>query len=70
MEIQKIFSEINTDEKLYSVLLSEDELALFSEIQKEFGDIKKANKALKKAWEMKAGKEAFMKHAEKYHWDQ
>ncbi len=35
MEIQKIFSEINTDERLYSVLLSEDELALFSELQKE-----------------------------------
>ena len=34
MEIQKIFSEINTDERLYSVLLSEDELALFSELQK------------------------------------
>ena len=36
MEIQKIFSEVDTDEKLYSVLLSEEELALFSEIQKEF----------------------------------
>ena len=35
MEIQKIFSEIDTNEKLYSVLMSEDELALFSEIQKE-----------------------------------
>ena len=51
MEIQKIFSEIDTDERIYSVLMSEDELALFSEIQKEFGDVKKANKALKKAWE-------------------
>ena len=37
MEIQKIFSEIDTNEKLYSVLMSEEELALFSEIQKEFG---------------------------------
>ena len=36
MEIQKIFSEVNTDEKLYSVLMNEDELAFFSEIQKEF----------------------------------
>ena len=31
MEIQKIFSEIDTDEKLYSVLMTEEELALFSE---------------------------------------
>jgi hypothetical protein len=37
MEIQKIFSEVDTNEKLYSVLMSEEELALFSEIQKEFG---------------------------------
>lgn len=36
MEIQKIFSEIDTDEKLYSVLMDEDELDLFSEIQREF----------------------------------
>ena len=75
MEIQKIFSEIDTDEKLYSVLLSEDELTLFSEIsaeleQREFGKVKQANKALKKALEMKSGKEAFMKHAEKHNWDQ
>ena len=37
MEIQKIFSEVDTNEKLYSVLMSEEELALFSAIQKEFG---------------------------------
>lgn len=36
MEIQKIYSDVNTDEKLYSVLMNEDELTLFSEIQKEF----------------------------------
>lgn len=36
MEIQKIFSEIDTDEKLYSVLMNEDEVMLFSEYQKEF----------------------------------
>ena len=36
MEIQRIYSEIDTDEKLYSVLMNEEELALFSEIQKEF----------------------------------
>lgn len=35
MEIQKIFSEIDTEEKLYSVLLSEDELALFSALEKK-----------------------------------
>ena len=49
MEIQKIFSEIDTDERLYSVLMNEDELALFSEIsveleQREFNS--KAAKAL------------------------
>ena len=32
MEIQKIFSEVDTDERLYSVLLTEDEVALFSEV--------------------------------------
>ena len=52
MEIQKIFSEVNTDEKLYSVLMNEEELALFSALEKkneleqrEFGN--KQNKALK-----------------------
>lgn len=49
MEIQKIFSEIDTEERIYSVLLSEEELALFSEIsveleQREFNS--KAAKAL------------------------
>ena len=47
MEIQKIFSEIDTNEKLYSVLMSEDELALFSEIQKEFNS---ATKVLNKKY--------------------
>lgn len=37
MEIQKIFSEIDTDEKLYFVLMNKEELALYSEYQKEFG---------------------------------
>ena len=32
MEIQKIFSEIDTDERLYSVLMSEEELSLYSEM--------------------------------------
>ena len=33
MEIQKIFSDISGEERLYSVLMSEKEAALFSEIQ-------------------------------------
>ena len=49
MEIQKIFSEIDTDERIYSVLLNEDELALFSEIQKEFNS--KDQKARRAKWE-------------------
>lgn len=36
MEIQKIFSDDNGEEKLYSVLLDEEELYLFSEFQKEY----------------------------------
>ena len=36
MEIQKIFSNVeDPEENLYSVLMSEDELSLFSEFQKE-----------------------------------
>lgn len=34
MEILKIFSDANDEERLYSVLLSEEELALFSEDNK------------------------------------
>ena len=48
MEIQKIFSEIDTDERIYSVLMEEDELALFSEIQKEFNS--KAAKERNNKW--------------------
>ena len=52
MEIQKIFSNVeDPEENLYSVLMSEDELSLFSEIQKEFNS--KAQKALRKAWDVK-----------------
>jgi len=40
----RLFSE-NTEETLYSILLDEDEYALYSEFQKEFGN--KLNKALK-----------------------
>ena len=43
MEIQKVFSNIeDPGETLYSVLMSEDEVVLFSEIQKEFGFKSKA----------------------------
>lgn len=57
MIIQKIFSSIEEEsEKLYSVLMSEEELSLFSEIQKEFGNIRKANRIAKKAWEAREGK--------------
>ena len=61
MEIQKIFSNIeDLEENLYSVLMSEEELSLFSELQKEFNS--KAQKALRKAWDIKNAnkvKEAF-----------
>ena len=52
MEITKIFSNIeDPEENLYSVLMSEEELSLFSELQKEFNS--KAQKALRKAWDIK-----------------
>ena len=61
MEIQKIFSNVeDPEENLYSVLMSEEELSLFSELQKEFNS--KAQKALRKAWDIKNAnkvKEAF-----------
>ena len=49
MEIQKIFSDQYDEEKYYSVLMNEEELALFSEIQKEFASIRDAKKALRVA---------------------
>lgn len=36
MEIQKIFSDMYGEERLYSVLMTEDEVALFSELQDRF----------------------------------
>jgi len=57
MEIQKIFSEIDTDEKIYSVLLNEEELALFSEIQKEFSS--KAQKARRAKFDTSIAKEMY-----------
>lgn len=48
MEIQKIFSNVeDPEENLYSVLMSEEELSLFSEFQKEFTSIKKMKKVMK-----------------------
>jgi hypothetical protein len=66
----RLFSETSGEVKYYSVVLSEEEYALFSEFQKEFGKVKRANKALKKAYEIKSGKEALRKHAKKYGWDE
>jgi hypothetical protein len=48
--------------------MTEDEYNLFSEFQKGFGKVKRANKALKKAYEIKSGKEALRKHAKKKIW--
>ena len=36
MEVMRIYSEVDIDEKLYSVLMSEEEMYLFSDIQREF----------------------------------
>ena len=55
MEIQKIFSELGGEEKLYSISLDETEMILFSEFQKEFNS--KAQKALRHKVEMQQGKE-------------
>ena len=56
----KVFSSYDDygyeEERLYSVLMSEEELSLFSEIQKEFNS--KARKALRTAWETSVGKKA------------
>ena len=61
MIIQKIFSDLEEEEKIYSVLLDEEELSLFSEIQKEFtGAVKRANKAVKRAWLEKQGAGGFL----------
>lgn len=56
MEIQKIFSEDNGEERLYSVLLDDIEMELFSEFQKEFNS--KSMKALRNVWESAAGQKA------------
>lgn len=60
MEIQKIFSNTeNEEEKLYSVLMTEDEVALYSEFQSELADKRSENEYLgdrKKVLEMAHGK--------------
>lgn len=57
MEIQKVFSNIeDPEETLYSVLMNEEELSLFSELQKEFNS--KSMKALRNVWESAAGQKA------------
>jgi hypothetical protein len=47
----RLFSETSGEVKYYSVAMTEDEYALYTEFQKEFGKVKEANKALKKVWE-------------------
>lgn len=54
MEIMKIFSDTEGNEKLYSVLMTEDEISLYSEFQKEFNS--KAQKALRKKFDTEVGK--------------
>lgn len=57
MEIMKVFSSYDDygyeEEKLYSVLITEEELSIFSELQKEFNS--KAQKALRSSYELKKG---------------
>ena len=54
MEIQKIFSNTEDEnEKLYSVLMTEGEVAFYSEFQKEFNS--KSQKMLRKAFDIKQG---------------
>lgn len=44
MEIQKIFSDMYGEERLYSVLMTEDEVALFSEVMEEIEEAEEASK--------------------------
>lgn len=53
MEIQKIFSELGGEEKLYSISLNETEMILFSEFQKEFNS--KAQKKLRRFYDAEVG---------------
>ena len=49
MEIQKVFSDYYDTERMYSVLMSEDELRFYSELQKEFGIKEALGKYISKA---------------------
>ena len=53
MEIQKVFSDVSNEERLYNILMSEDEMALFSEFQKEFNS--KAQKARRRKYDYQQG---------------
>ena len=57
MIVQKVFSDLEEEEMLYSVLMDEEEIMMFSEIQKEFTA---ANKAAKRAWLEKQGAGGFL----------
>ena len=67
MEIQEIFSDMYDEERIYSVLMNEDEIALFSEIQKEFSAPQKmAKKAFREAGRLKMAEKMGLKNAENY----
>lgn len=55
MEIVKIFSEVDTDERLYSVLMTEEELSLYSDLEERMFN-SKAQKILREKFETKVGK--------------
>lgn len=55
MEIQRIYSEIDTNERLYSVSLDNEELRLYSEYQKEFAVFQDIS-GLKKTYNKYGGK--------------
>ena len=63
MEIQKIFSEIDTNEKLYSVSLTESEYQLF---QKIFARIQTVNPRFGKDWAVNIWKEYTKKEGPKF----
>ena len=52
MEIQKIYSDPYDEERLYSVLMGEDEIRMFT------GAVKRANKVSKKIWQETVGRNA------------
>ena len=58
MEVIKIFSEMGEEERLYSVLMSEEELSLFNELT--FSEKKKTRKALKEVDSSKGIKRTYL----------